>query len=225
MSLLCIGSERRRLRPRGIPNSLSQDLVSPPTSSSSAAPEAQPMAGSPGSLPSHRGVSLYRKESQTLENNFREILFLIEQIDVLKALLRDMQDGLRNYSWNVDRDEDQEPLEATDEVRALGRVALHGFWEQKTQALDALSSSGRFSLTGAYLKKACPGNPLVCDPCVTEKTCHPTDFLPKSIPDAVLFSSKTHRRSFRNAACEHLQNRIFLFTEPKLVPLTSSAPD
>lgn len=54
-----------------------------------------------------------------MENNFREILFLIEQIDVLKALLRDTRDGL-HYSWNADGGKDPEHLEATDEVRALG---------------------------------------------------------------------------------------------------------
>lgn len=59
-----------------------------------------------------------------MENNFREILFLIEQIDVLKALLRDTRDGL-HYSWNADEGEDPEPLEATDEVRALGGGGSH----------------------------------------------------------------------------------------------------
>lgn len=74
-----------------------------------------------------------------MENNFREILFLIEQIDVLKALLRDTRDGL-HYSWNADEGEDPEPLEATDEVRALGGgVALHRLWERKIQVLAAMS--------------------------------------------------------------------------------------
>ncbi|XP_077915967.1 SUN domain-containing protein 3 [Halichoerus grypus] len=91
-------------------------------------------------------VELLKKESQTLENNFREILFLIEQIDVLKALLRDMQDGLRNYSWNVDRDEDQEPLEATDEVREMSNLVnyvLKKLREDQVQMADyALKSAG-----------------------------------------------------------------------------------
>lgn len=69
-----------------------------------------------------------------MENNFREILFLIEQIDVLKALLRDTRDGL-HYSWNADEGEDPEPLEATDEVRALGGGG------RTAQALGAENSS------------------------------------------------------------------------------------
>lgn len=73
-----------------------------------------------------------------MENNFREILFLIEQIDVLKALLRDTRDGL-HYSWNADGGKDPEPLEATEEVRALGGVALHRLWERKIQVLAAMS--------------------------------------------------------------------------------------
>lgn len=65
------------------------------------------------------GVSIYRKESQALENNFREILFLIEQINVLKALLRETQDGLHNDSRNADGDssEAQNTTEITDEVQ------------------------------------------------------------------------------------------------------------
>lgn len=64
-------------------------------------------------------VSIYRKESQALENNFREILFLIEQINVLKALLRETQDGLHNDSRNADGDssEAQNATEITDEVQ------------------------------------------------------------------------------------------------------------
>lgn len=60
-----------------------------------------------------------------MENNFREILFLIEQIDVLKALLRDMQNGLHSYSWNPDGDptEVQNHTEVMDEVRWVGGVA------------------------------------------------------------------------------------------------------
>ncbi|GAB5568389.1 SUN domain-containing protein 3 isoform X1 [Prionailurus iriomotensis] len=60
-------------------------------------------------------LELLKKESQTLENNFREILFLIEQIDVLKALLRDTRDGLHNYSGDTDGGEDQNPMGAIDE--------------------------------------------------------------------------------------------------------------
>ena len=63
-------------------------------------------------------VSIHRKESQTLENNFREILFLIEEIDVLKALLRDIRDGLHGFSWTADGDhaEGWDHTEVVDEV-------------------------------------------------------------------------------------------------------------
>ena len=83
------------------------------------------LAGSPLLPPFTVKVSIHRKESQTLENNFREILFLIEQIDVLKALLRDMQDGLHNYSWNADIDpaEGWNHTEVIDEVSERGREA------------------------------------------------------------------------------------------------------
>ncbi|XP_027964663.1 SUN domain-containing protein 3 [Eumetopias jubatus] len=91
-------------------------------------------------------LELLKKESQTLENNFREILFLIEQIDVLKALLRDTRDGLHNYSWNMDRDEDQEPLEAADEVREMSNLVnyvLKKLREDQVQMADyALKSAG-----------------------------------------------------------------------------------
>ena len=106
---------------KGILSALAQDFAYniKPFGSCSAAPQAQLMMGA--HFPSfHIGVSISRKESQTLENNFREILFLIEQIDVLKALLRDTQEDLHSYSWNTDQDEDQDPMEATDEVGRLG---------------------------------------------------------------------------------------------------------
>lgn len=76
-------------------------------------------AGNPPLPPLTWGVSVYRKESQALENNFREILFLIEQINVLKALLRETQDGLHNHSWNADGDssEAQNTTDITDEVQ------------------------------------------------------------------------------------------------------------
>ena len=83
------------------------------------------LAGSPLLPPFTVKVSIHRKESQTLENNFREILFLIEQIDVLKALLRDMRDGLHNSSWNADIDptEGWNHTEVIDEVSEPGREA------------------------------------------------------------------------------------------------------
>ena len=42
---------------------------------------------------------------------------MIEQIDVLNALLRDTRDGLHNYSGDTDGGEDQNPMGAIDEVR------------------------------------------------------------------------------------------------------------
>lgn len=59
-----------------------------------------------------------------MENNFREILFLIEQIDVLKALLKDMKDDVHNYSLPVHREavQDQATAEVLDEARQ------HGAW-------------------------------------------------------------------------------------------------
>uniref|UniRef100_A0A452RIM1 SUN domain-containing protein 3 n=1 Tax=Ursus americanus TaxID=9643 RepID=A0A452RIM1_URSAM len=84
-------------------------------------------------------LELLKKESQTLENNFREILFLIEQIDVLKALLRDTRDGL-HYSWNADEGEDPEPLE---EMSNLVNYVLKKLREDQVQMADyALKSAG-----------------------------------------------------------------------------------
>lgn len=53
-----------------------------------------------------------------MENNLREILFLIEEIDVLKALLSDIRDGLHSYSWTADGDsaEGWDHTEVVDEV-------------------------------------------------------------------------------------------------------------
>lgn len=54
-----------------------------------------------------------------MKNHFHEISILIEQMDVLKALLRDMQDGLHTYNWNANGDptEVQDHMEVNDEVR------------------------------------------------------------------------------------------------------------
>ncbi|XP_068829455.1 SUN domain-containing protein 3 [Capricornis sumatraensis] len=91
-------------------------------------------------------LELLKKESQTLENNFREILFLIEQIDVLKALLRDMQDGLHNYSWNADIDptEGWNHTEVIDEeMSTLVNYILKKLREDQVQMADyALKSAG-----------------------------------------------------------------------------------
>uniref|UniRef100_A0A4W2FM00 SUN domain-containing protein 3 n=1 Tax=Bos indicus x Bos taurus TaxID=30522 RepID=A0A4W2FM00_BOBOX len=87
-------------------------------------------------------LELLKKESQTLENNFREILFLIEQIDVLKALLRDMQDGLHNYSWNADIDP-AEGWNHTEEMSNLVNYILKKLREDQVQMADyALKSAG-----------------------------------------------------------------------------------
>lgn len=57
-----------------------------------------------------------------MENNFREILILTEQIDVLKALLRDMKDGIHNHSWPAHQEavQDQATAEVLDDVRLSG---------------------------------------------------------------------------------------------------------
>ena len=83
------------------------------------------LAGRPLLPPFTLKVSIHRKESQTLENNFREILFLIEQIDALKALLRETRDGLHNHSWNADGDpaEGWNHTEIIDEVSEPGTEA------------------------------------------------------------------------------------------------------
>ncbi|XP_047418852.1 SUN domain-containing protein 3 [Sciurus carolinensis] len=91
-------------------------------------------------------LELLKKESQTLENNFREILFLIEQIDVLKALLRDMKDGTHNYSWNVHGDaaQDQDSTEVLDEEMSnLVHYVLKKLRGDMVQMADyALKSAG-----------------------------------------------------------------------------------
>ncbi|KAI4585322.1 hypothetical protein MJG53_020622, partial [Ovis ammon polii x Ovis aries] len=100
------------------------------------------LAGSPLLPPFTVKVSIHRQESQTLENNFREILFLIEQIDVLKALLRDMRDGLHNYSWNADIDP-TEGWNHTEEMSTLVNYILKKLREDQVQMADyALKSAG-----------------------------------------------------------------------------------
>ncbi|XP_004450269.2 SUN domain-containing protein 3 [Dasypus novemcinctus] len=91
-------------------------------------------------------LELLKKESQTLENNFREILFLVEQIGVLKALLRDMKDGMDNYSWNasgedVEEENNKEILE--EEMSNLVNYVLKKLREDQVQMADyALKSAG-----------------------------------------------------------------------------------
>ncbi|EPQ18071.1 SUN domain-containing protein 3 [Myotis brandtii] len=87
-----------------------------------------------------------RKESQTLESNLREILLLMEQIDVLKALLRDTPAGLHNYSWSPDGDpmEAQGQAEVMDkEMSNLVNYVLKKLREDQVQMADyALKSAG-----------------------------------------------------------------------------------
>ncbi|XP_076402070.1 SUN domain-containing protein 3 isoform X5 [Peromyscus maniculatus bairdii] len=91
-------------------------------------------------------LELLKKESQTLENNFREILILIEQIDVLKALLRDLKDGIHNHSWSVPREavQDKATTEVLDEEMSnLVHYVLKKFRGDQIQMADyALKSAG-----------------------------------------------------------------------------------
>uniref|UniRef100_A0A8C9ACT6 SUN domain-containing protein 3 n=1 Tax=Prolemur simus TaxID=1328070 RepID=A0A8C9ACT6_PROSS len=87
-------------------------------------------------------VELLKKESQTLENNFREILFLIEQIDVLKALLRDVKDGAYTQSWSAQGDP-AGPQDAVEEMTNLVNYVLKKLREDQVQMADyALKSAG-----------------------------------------------------------------------------------
>nr|XP_023399972.1 SUN domain-containing protein 3 [Loxodonta africana] len=88
-------------------------------------------------------LELLKRESQTLENNFREILFLIEQIDVLKALLREMKDGMYNHSWNEDPVEEQDKGILDEEMSNLVSYVLKKLREDQVQMADyALKSAG-----------------------------------------------------------------------------------
>ncbi|XP_066096474.1 SUN domain-containing protein 3 [Saccopteryx bilineata] len=95
-------------------------------------------------------LELFKGESQMLENNFREILLLTEQINVLKVLLRETQAGLHNYSWNPNGNADGDPtgaqdhLEVTDEEMSnLVNYVLKKLREDQVQMADyALKSSG-----------------------------------------------------------------------------------
>nr|XP_004652986.2 SUN domain-containing protein 3 [Jaculus jaculus] len=91
-------------------------------------------------------LELLKKESQTLESNFREILVLIEQIDVLKALLRDMKDGMHSNSRPVHRDATQDqhsPDVLDEEMSNLVHYVLKKLREDQVQMADyALKSAG-----------------------------------------------------------------------------------
>ncbi|XP_054551729.1 SUN domain-containing protein 3 isoform X2 [Talpa occidentalis] len=90
-------------------------------------------------------LELLKKESQTLEKNFQEILVLIEQIDVLKALLRDMRNSLSNYSWETGGEptEDEDHMGVEDEEMSnLVDYVLKVFREDQVQMADyALKSA------------------------------------------------------------------------------------
>nr|KAF6302382.1 Sad1 and UNC84 domain containing 3 [Pipistrellus kuhlii] len=85
---------------------------------------------------------LFRKESQTLESNLREILLLMEQIDVLKALLRDTRAGLHNHSRSPEGDPEEAPGQA-EEMSNLVNYVLKKLREDQVQMADyALKSAG-----------------------------------------------------------------------------------
>ncbi|XP_031194830.1 SUN domain-containing protein 3 isoform X2 [Mastomys coucha] len=89
---------------------------------------------------------LLKKESQTLEKNFREILFLTEQINVLKALLKDLKDNVHNHSLPVHHEavQDQATAEVLDEEMCnLVHYVLKKFRGDQIQLADyALKSAG-----------------------------------------------------------------------------------
>ncbi|KAM6156930.1 SUN domain-containing protein 3 [Erethizon dorsatum] len=91
-------------------------------------------------------LELLKKESHTLEDNFREILFLTEQMDMLKALLRDMKDGTYDDSRSGPRDvtRDQDSTEVPDEeMFDLVHYVLKKLREDQVQMADyALKSAG-----------------------------------------------------------------------------------
>ncbi|KAM5203767.1 SUN domain-containing protein 3 isoform 1-T1 [Hipposideros larvatus] len=91
-------------------------------------------------------LELLKKESQALENNFREILFLIEQINALKALLRETQDGLHSRGRSADGDPGgaRDSAEVIDEETSnLVNYVLKKLREDRVQMADyALKSAG-----------------------------------------------------------------------------------
>ncbi|KAF6086953.1 Sad1 and UNC84 domain containing 3 [Phyllostomus discolor] len=91
-------------------------------------------------------LELLRKESQTLENNLREILLLTEKIDVLTVLLRDTRAGLHNYSWVAEGEAPGAQGHAEDldkEMSNLVNYVLKKLREDQVQMADyALKSAG-----------------------------------------------------------------------------------
>ncbi|KAM5203768.1 SUN domain-containing protein 3 isoform 2-T2 [Hipposideros larvatus] len=87
-------------------------------------------------------LELLKKESQALENNFREILFLIEQINALKALLRETQDGLHSRGRSADGDPGG-ARDSAEETSNLVNYVLKKLREDRVQMADyALKSAG-----------------------------------------------------------------------------------
>nr|XP_003465824.2 SUN domain-containing protein 3 [Cavia porcellus] len=92
-------------------------------------------------------LELLKKESQTLENNFREILVLTEQIATLKALLRDMQDGTFAEGGSGPRDSGLRDVtrdqDNAEEMFQLVHYVLKRLREDQVQMADyALKSAG-----------------------------------------------------------------------------------
>ncbi|KAM5302756.1 SUN domain-containing protein 3 isoform 2-T3 [Glossophaga mutica] len=91
-------------------------------------------------------LELLRKESQTLENNLREILLLTEKIEVLTVLLRDTRAGLHNHSWAAEADAPGAQGHAEDpskEMSNLVNYVLKKVREDQVQMADyALKSAG-----------------------------------------------------------------------------------
>ncbi|XP_012861455.2 SUN domain-containing protein 3 [Echinops telfairi] len=88
-------------------------------------------------------LEFLKRESQILENNFREILILTEQIDSLKALLREMKNGVYNQSWNEDPIGKQDKDFINEEMSNLVSYVLKKLREDQVQMADyALKSAG-----------------------------------------------------------------------------------
>ncbi|XP_075413426.1 SUN domain-containing protein 3 [Tenrec ecaudatus] len=88
-------------------------------------------------------LEFLQRESQILENNFREILILTEQVDSLKALLREMKNGVYNQSWNEDSVGKQDKDFLNEEISSLVSYVLKKLREDQVQMADyALKSAG-----------------------------------------------------------------------------------
>ncbi|XP_006876569.1 PREDICTED: SUN domain-containing protein 3 [Chrysochloris asiatica] len=89
-------------------------------------------------------LEFLKRESQTLKNNFREILLVKEQIDALKVFLRELKDGVYNASWSGDPIEKQDNKDIFDEEMSnLVNYVLKQLREDQVQMADyALKSAG-----------------------------------------------------------------------------------